>query len=59
MRQGIPCQRILKDKEEKWLELNATHQEIRTAPIPEGQEVVIVIGEEMNEAKIRGYFPEN
>ena len=53
MRQGIPCQRI---KEEKWLELNATHQEIRTAPIPEGQEVVIVIGEEMNEAKIRGYF---
>lgn len=47
---------FLKDKEEKWLELNATHQEIRTAPIPEGQEVVIVIGEEMNEAKIRGYF---
>ena len=47
---------FLKDKEEKWLELNAMHQEIRTAPIPEGQEVVIVIGEEMNEAKIRGYF---
>lgn len=47
---------FLKDKEEKWLELNATHQEIRTAPILEGQEVVIVIGEEMNEAKIRGYF---
>lgn len=47
---------FLKDKEEKWLELNATHQEIRTAPISEGQEVVIVIGEEMNEAKIRGYF---
>ena len=47
---------FLKDKEEKWLELNATNQEIRTAPIPEGQEVVIVIGEEMNEAKIRGYF---
>lgn len=47
---------FLKDKEEKWLELNATHQEIRTAPISEGQEVMIVIGEEMNEAKIRGYF---
>lgn len=47
---------FLKDKEEKWLELNATHQEIRIAPISEGQEVVIVIGEEMNEAKIRGYF---
>ena len=47
---------FLKDKEEKWLELNATHQEIRTAPISEGQEVVIVIGEEMNEAKIHGYF---
>ena len=47
---------FLKDKEEKWLELNATHPEIRTAPTPEGQEVVIVIGEEMNEAKIRGYF---
>ena len=47
---------FLKNKEEKWLELNAMHQEIRTALIPEGQEVVIVIGEEMNEAKIRGYF---
>ncbi len=47
---------FLMDNDDKWMELNVTHQEIRTAPIPEGQEVVIVIGEEMNEAKIRGYF---
>ena len=40
----------------KWLELNATHQEMKIEPIAEGQEVVIVIGEELNEAKIKEYF---
>jgi len=38
------------------MELNATHQEMRICPIPEGQEVVIVIGEELNEEKIQQYF---
>ena len=47
---------FLKDEEGKWMELNATHQEMRICPIPEGQEVVIVIGEELNEEKIQQYF---
>ena len=66
---SIPCQRIhencgnifrikgfLKADNDKWLELNATHQEMRICPIPEGQEVVIVIGEELNEERIQQYF---
>ena len=44
---------FLKDEAGEWLELNATHQEMRICPIPEGQEVVIVIGEELNEERIQ------
>ena len=47
---------FLKEKDGKWLELNATHQEMRICPIPEGQDVVIVIGENLNKEKIQGYF---
>ena len=47
---------FVKNGEGQWMELNATHQEMRTCPIPEGQEVVIVIGEELNEEKIQQYF---
>ena len=47
---------FLKDEAGEWLELNATHQEMRICPIPEGQEVVIVIGEELNEERIQQYF---
>ena len=47
---------FLKDEEEKWLELNATQQEMRISPILEGQEVVIVIGEDLKKEKIQGYF---
>lgn len=47
---------FLKDEVGEWLELNATHQEMRICPIPEGQEVVIVIGEELNEERIQQYF---
>ena len=47
---------FLKADNDKWLELNATHQEMRICPIPEGQEVVIVIGEELNEERIQQYF---
>ena len=47
---------FLKDEDGKWMELNATHQEMRICPIPEGQEVVIVIGEELNEERIQQYF---
>ena len=47
---------FLKDDDEKWLELNATHQEMRLEPIAEGQEVVIVIGEDLNEQRISGFL---
>ena len=39
-----------------WLELNATRKEFSLKPISVGQEVVIVIGENMNEARIREYL---
>ena len=39
-----------------WLELNATRKEFSLKPISTGQEVVIVIGENMNEARIREYL---
>lgn len=38
-----------------WIELNATHQNMSINPIENGQEVLIVIGEELNEPKIRAY----
>lgn len=40
----------------QWLELNATRKEFSLRPISVGQEVVIVIGENMNEERIRGYL---
>ena len=46
---------FLKDGEQ-WLELNATHHETTLKPIEAGQDVVIVIGENLNEEKIRTYF---
>ena len=43
-------------RENKWYEMNMT-QEIKTIQeIPEGQDVIIVIGEELNKTKIDQYF---
>lgn len=42
--------------EDKWLELNATRKEFSLKTISVGQEVVIVIGEEMEEEKIKKYL---
>ena len=39
-----------------WLELNATHKEITIRPIENGQEILIVIGEDLVEEKIRAYW---
>ena len=39
-----------------WLELNATSKEITLCPIENGQEILIVIGEDLVEEKIRAYF---
>ena len=41
---------------ENWLELNATHHEISLKPIGAGQDVLIIIGEKLNEEKIRYYL---
>lgn len=42
--------------DDKWMELNVTHQEMRLEPITEGQKVVIVIGENLNEQRIGTFF---
>ena len=44
------------DSAGSWLELNATRKEFSLKSISVGQEVVIVIGNEMNEERIRGYL---
>ena len=36
-----------------WLQLNATRKSLTLTPIAQGQEVIIVIGEELNEEKIK------
>ena len=46
---------FLKD-EDIWQELNATAHELTMHPLKVGQDVLIVIGEQMNEEKIRGYL---
>lgn len=39
-----------------WIELNATHQTITISHIEKGQEVILVIGENLVEEKIRAYW---
>ncbi len=39
-----------------WIELNATHKKTTTKPIPKGQEIVIVIGENLNQDIINAYW---
>ena len=46
---------FVKNAEDKWLQLNATHNEITMQPIEVGQEVLIVIGEKLQEDKIKSY----
>ncbi|MGN0465625.1 MAG: GTP-binding protein, partial [Lachnospiraceae bacterium] len=47
---------FMKLKDDSWIELNATHKKISIKPALSGQEVMIVIGEELNESEIRSYF---
>lgn len=42
--------------EQQWIELNATKNEITIRPLHVGQEVLIVIGEELQEEKIKSYL---
>lgn len=43
-------------EDDTWIELNATHRTIRIHPIKKGQNVIIVIGEELVEDKIRTFW---
>ena len=41
---------------EKWLELNATEKQFELKPIKNGQDIIIAIGENLNEEKIKEIF---
>ena len=47
---------FVKDDAGSWMQLNATGHEISMKPIRDGQEVVIVIGEQLKEDRIRKYL---
>lgn len=50
---------FLKAKDDTWIQLNATHHEISIQPLDAGQEVLIVIGSNLVENKIREYFEQS
>ena len=39
-----------------WFEINASHDGIRTKPLGQGQNVVILVGENMKKDRIDPYF---
>lgn len=39
-----------------WISLNVTHQKTEIQPIPNGQAILIVIGEGLNQAAIERYW---
>lgn len=47
---------FLKKEDESWLELNITHDQMSVEPIPKGQEVIIIIGEKLNQEKLDPYL---
>ena len=47
---------FLQKEDRSWIQLNATHNGITMNPIEKGQEVIIVIGEELKEQAIKNYF---
>lgn len=47
---------FLKNEEGAWLEINATRRDIRVEPIQKGQEVLIVIGENLKKERLDTYF---
>lgn len=48
---------FLTDDQGKWIEVNATSLGMDVREISEGQEVLIVIGENMRRERIAEYFP--
>ena len=55
MRTSLSYQGIF-ERRNVWQELNATAHELTMHPLEAGQDVLIVIGEQVNEEKIRGYL---
>ena len=54
---GISGKSVQTEKNgKKWIELNATKNEITIRPLHVGQEVLIVIGEDLQEEKIKSYL---
>lgn len=49
---------FIQDKNEGWLEVNATAKEVYISPIAVGQELFILIGENLNESSIGKYWDE-
>lgn len=48
---------FLKDEDHSWVEINATSSQITTQTVNAGQEILIVIGESLQEDVIRSYLP--
>jgi hypothetical protein len=44
---------FMKQDNEEWIEINATSRGITVRPIAQGQEILIVIGESLNEDKVK------
>ena len=47
---------FMQEENGSWIEVNATRHELKKQPIKEGQEILIVIGEGLQEAAIRKYL---
>ena len=47
---------FMKISDNSWFQLNATHNEIRIEPIDKGQEVIIIIGEELDKQRLDKHF---
>lgn len=47
---------FLKDDSDSWVELNATRRKTEIQPIPDGQDIIIVIGSDLSEKNILAYF---
>lgn len=48
---------FLEDETGRWIEVNATEKGLQSSPIPEGQNILIVIGEGLDQHYIDTYFP--
>lgn len=47
---------FMKISDNSWIQLNATHNEIRIEPIDKGQEVIIIIGEGLDKQSLDKHF---